>query len=103
MWPIEEHCINSHHQGLHARSQRSEGPNLRSTILDIAREAGVSPATVDRVLNNRPGVKLRTKQAVLAAAQKLDYSPETEGGAPAVNQAKIRLHFALPAGGNAFI
>lgn len=76
---------------------------MRSTILDIAREAGVSPATVDRVLNNRPGVKLRTKQAVLAAAQKLDYSAETEGGAPAVSQAKIRLHFALPAGSNAFI
>ncbi len=76
---------------------------MRSTILDIAREAGVSPATVDRVLNNRPGVKLRTKQVVLAAAQKLDYSAEIESGPVAVNPARIRLHFALPAGSNAFI
>ncbi|HLW91992.1 MAG TPA: LacI family DNA-binding transcriptional regulator, partial [Roseiarcus sp.] len=26
---------------------------MRSTLVDVAREAGVSPATVDRVLNNR--------------------------------------------------
>ena len=76
---------------------------MRSTILDIAREAGVSPATVDRVLNNRPGVKLRTKQVVLAAAQKLDYSAEVEGTPLVSNPAKIRLHFALPAGANAFM
>ena len=30
---------------------------MRSTLIDIAREAGVSSATVDRVLNNRAGVR----------------------------------------------
>ncbi|TIT97146.1 MAG: LacI family transcriptional regulator, partial [Mesorhizobium sp.] len=35
---------------------------MRSTLTDIAREAGVSPATVDRVLNNRPGVRARTRE-----------------------------------------
>jgi LacI family transcriptional regulator len=99
---LNDHFINSHH-GLAMRPQRLEGPQLRSTILDIAREAGVSPATVDRVLNNRPGVKLRTKQVVLAAAQKLDYSAEIDGSAPTLRPSKIRLHFALPAGSNAFI
>jgi LacI family transcriptional regulator len=93
-------CINI---ALAERLKRAEGQKLRSTILDIAREAGVSPATVDRVLNNRPGVKLRTKQVVLAAAQKLDYSAETEGGPVALTPTRIKLHFALPAGANAFI
>jgi LacI family transcriptional regulator, galactose operon repressor len=97
---VTSNCISN---AFAERLKRAEGQKLRSTILDIAREAGVSPATVDRVLNNRPGVKLRTKQVVLAAAQKLDYSAETEGGPVALNPTRIKLHFALPAGANAFI
>lgn len=44
---------------------------------DVAREAGVSQATVSYVLNNVPGVKIKaeTKEAVLAAARKLNYYP----------------------------
>jgi transposase len=38
---------------------------LRSTIIDVAREAGVSTATVDRVLNNRSGARSRTRDAEL--------------------------------------
>ncbi len=44
------------------------------TIVDIARDVGVSHATVSRVLNKRPGVKASTRQAILAAAQRLGYS-----------------------------
>ncbi len=70
--------------------------------MDIAREAGVSPATVDRVLNNRQGVRERTRDAVLETARKLGYlaAPFSE---TADTTGKIRLDFVLPAGTNTFI
>ena len=75
-----------------------ELPMLRATLTDIAREAGVSPATVDRVLNARPGVKEHTRQHVLTVAERLGYAAVTLPRPPAV-----RLAFLLPQGTNAFI
>ena len=49
----------------------SETP--RATLADIAEQAGVSEATVSRVLNDRPGVSAATKQAVLTALDVLGY------------------------------
>ncbi|MCX7288360.1 MAG: LacI family DNA-binding transcriptional regulator [Rhodobacterales bacterium] len=49
------------------------GSPLRPTVNDIAREAGVSLATVDRVLNARPGVRAKTVMAVNEAIAKLGY------------------------------
>jgi LacI family transcriptional regulator len=46
---------------------------VRPTVNDIAREAGVSLATVDRVLNARPGVREKTIKAVNDAIAKLGY------------------------------
>jgi len=46
---------------------------VRPTVNDIAREAGVSLATVDRVLNQRPGVRDKTIRAVTEAIAKLGY------------------------------
>lgn len=46
---------------------------MRPTVNDIAREAGVSLATVDRVLNARPGVREKTIRAVNEAIAKLGY------------------------------
>ena len=40
-----------------------------ATIADIARQAGVGTATVDRVLNRRPGVNAETVQRVLQVAR----------------------------------
>lgn len=45
----------------------------RPTVNDIAREAGVSLATVDRVLNARPGVRAKTISAVNDAIARLGY------------------------------
>ena len=47
----------------------------RITIADIALEAGVSPQTVSRVINNRPDVAEDTRQRVQAIIQRLDYKP----------------------------
>jgi len=47
----------------------------RVSSKDVAREAGVSQATVSYVLNNNPNVKIRpeTRQAVIDAARRLNY------------------------------
>lgn len=46
-----------------------------ATVKDVARLAGVSAATVSRVLNNKPFVSERTRWNVLAAMEKLNYRP----------------------------
>lgn len=50
-----------------------------ATIKDVAKLAGVSVATVSRVLNNEENVKLETKQKVKAAIRTLHYSPNLLG------------------------
>ena len=50
-----------------------KGVPVRPTVNDIAREAGVSLATVDRVLNARPGVRDKTIRAVNDAIARLGY------------------------------
>ena len=44
-----------------------------STIYDVAKEAGVSPSTVSRVLNNYSNVTYETEVKVKKACKKLDY------------------------------
>ena len=48
------------------------GLQQRARVADIAKAAKVSTATVDRVLNHRPGVRDATAQKVLKAAAELD-------------------------------
>lgn len=75
---------------------------MKITIQDVAREAGVSVATVDRVLNHRPGVRAATVQRVEAAADKLAYQPDRL----AARLARARDYhfcFILPTGTNTFM
>lgn len=46
-----------------------------ATILDIARESGVSKSTVSRVLNGQGHVSEEARKRVLEAVQRLDYTP----------------------------
>lgn len=48
----------------------------KMTIIDVAREAGVSTATVSRVLNNHPSVGEENERLVRAAMDKLGYRPQ---------------------------
>jgi len=48
---------------------------LSVTILDIAKKAGVSVATVSRVLNNKGDVRAETAERVNNAIELLNYSP----------------------------
>ena len=52
---------------------------MAATIKDVAREAGVSVATVSRVFNDKGPVRAATRERVLAAASTLRYVPH--GGA----------------------
>lgn len=71
---------------------------MRPTLSDIAEASKVSTATVDRVMNARPGVSARTRALVLAAARQLGYLPPDDGPATAM---RIEIH--LPQGTNAYI
>jgi LacI family transcriptional regulator len=51
--------------------------NRRATIRDVAREAGVSIATVSRVLSDNPQVNAEMARLVRSAASKLGYSPNS--------------------------
>jgi LacI family transcriptional regulator len=53
-------------------SRSEQSPNV-VTIFDVAREAGVSYATVSRVLNNKAHVKPEKREAVLRATTRLGY------------------------------
>ncbi|NBE09510.1 LacI family DNA-binding transcriptional regulator [Paragemmobacter ruber] len=78
--------------------------NSRVTLHDIARAAGVSAATVDRVLNNRDGVRRRTRDVVMSVAHRLGYVSEADLP-PDVRSVvqRVTLVFLLPAGTNSFI
>ena len=47
------------------------------TIKDIADEAGVSPTTVSRVLNDKPDVSAKTKKKVQKVIDRCDYNPNS--------------------------
>jgi len=59
----------------------------------------MSTATVDRVLNDRDGVRGKTRDRVLAIANRLGYFVQ---GADAASQ-DVRVDFVLPAGTNSFM
>ena len=57
------------------RHQTSNQDRVMITMLDVSRRAGVSKATVSRVLNGSGQVKESTRQIVFKALQALDYRP----------------------------
>jgi LacI family transcriptional regulator len=65
-----------------------------ATIAEIARQAGVGTATVDRVLNRRPGVNAETVQRVLQVVAALGAPPQR--GRPRKGE-NFRFAFVLPA------
>lgn len=50
--------------------------NQRTTIEDVARVAGVSTATVSRVLSKPQVVRAITRERVMSAVRQLDYQPD---------------------------
>ena len=77
-------------------------PGGRVTLQDVARTAGVSLATVDRVVNRREGVRQKTVARVEAAIARLGYRTEPVVTRLVRNQS-FRFAFILPTGSNSFI
>lgn len=66
-----------------------------STIKEIARLAGVSRGTVDRVLNHRGGVNPKTAKKIHEIASQLDYSPNKLGKRLAVRKKQLAFGCVL--------
>jgi len=85
--------------GYHACRERALG---KVTVHQLAKEAGVSLATVDRVLNQRTGVRPATIERVEMAMERLDFRRDLA----AANLARRRTYpicFILPDGPSTFM
>ena len=76
--------------------------NRRATVHDVARTAGVSLATVDRVLNGRPGVRPATIEKVEAAVAEIGFQRDLSASLLA-RARDLRLSFIIPDGSNEFM
>ncbi len=74
----------------------------RVTIEDVALEAGLSVATVDRVLNGRAAVRPQTASRVEKAIRQLNYQPDRLAARLAKGK-EYRFCFVLPEGNNSFM
>lgn len=75
---------------------------MKMTLEDVAREAGVSLATVDRVVNGRIGVHARTIQRVNAAIKQLGFLPDPHASRLARGR-DYDFRIILPTGENEFM
>lgn len=71
------------------------------TLSDVARRAGVSYATADRVINNRGGVAEKSARRVRAAIDELGYVRNV-AAANLAQQRTYRFVFVIPEGPNSF-
>ena len=76
--------------------------NTTLTLKDIARQAGVSLATVDRVLHNRAGVRPDTVRRVKEAIERNAFRPHVAAAELARGRSR-RFAFVMPSGPNLFM
>ena len=79
-----------------------ESAKRRATVHDVARAAGVSLATVDRVLNSRPGVRAATAEKVEDAIRQLGFSRDLNASLMA-RARDLHVVFFIPDGSNEFM
>lgn len=70
--------------------------SARPTLDDVARVAGVSRATVDRVLNERGQVRDATATRVRNALNRIEYFPEQVSAVSALRGAPLTFDFLMP-------
>ena len=72
------------------------------TIKDVAREAGVSRGTVDRVLNGRGGVRPDVERRVKGLLAEMNYIPNRAGKVLAAQKKPVKIGCMLPGVNNRF-
>jgi LacI family transcriptional regulator len=83
---------------MHKRGRKSNSP----TIIDVARESGVSYSTVSRTLNGYEFVKPSTREKILRAAKKLGYVPNQQARSLAGGRSNL-IGVLVPALNNDYI
>ena len=73
-----------------------------ATIRSIAEAANVSRGTVDKVLNNRPGVSQEVRDKIKRIAEELGYKPNLAGKALAFQKKDIRIGIVVPSAADPF-
>ena len=67
----KKHTIND-------RTDEKAGNQMNITIKDVAKEAGVSIATVSKVIHEKPSISDATRAHVLQVMEQLDYHPNAQ-------------------------
>lgn len=65
-------------------------------VRELAKLANVSVGTVDRALNNRPGIKTKTRELVLKIAEQHGYSPNLSARALSFGKSSLRIGLCIP-------
>ena len=52
------------------------------SLKDLAKECGVSVATVSKALNDQPDIAAATRERIRAAARRMGYLPNASGPGP---------------------
>jgi len=94
------------HGGQHAGTDRKAAERkvrrIGVRLAEVAREAGVSLATVDRVVNGRHGVRRRTAEHIWETIERLESTP-LPGRPSATRPHALHFDVILPAGTNTFM
>ncbi len=76
------------------------------TLDQLAEQLGVSPATVSRALNNKPGVSTQMRDQILELARQMNYVPGPAGRNPALQRTDtvgfLSFERSLPLAGDPF-
>jgi LacI family transcriptional regulator len=70
---------------------------MSTTLLEIAKHAGVSRSTVSRVMNDHPNVDKETRERVLLVADQLNYQPNIAARGLAAGRTRI-IGLVIPMG-----
>jgi LacI family transcriptional regulator len=76
--------------------ETNQNDRSNTTLYDVAREAGVSPMTVSRVINGRNHVSPKTREKVLQVVERLNYQVNVAARAARIGALRVGLLYSNP-------